>query len=132
MKFMKKLLNAPLLLISICMMLVFSCEKDNYDNTCGVDDPTKELAWLKGQIEYIEQMNPEDSKYYYYKMASYEGATVFIPGNCNPVLDMVYIVLDCSGERIGIIGYGEDYINPDQLTDEIVIWQSVNSECIFQ
>lgn len=117
---------------SVCMMLIFSCEKDKYENTCGVDNPVTELTWLKDQIAYIEQMNPEDSKYYYFRMASYENKTVFIPGNCNPVFDMVFIVLDCDGERIGIIGNGEGYISYNQLTDQAVIWQSENSACIFQ
>ncbi len=129
---MKKLFNGLFFIAGITMMMVFSCEKDKFENTCGVGNPVKELTWLKDQIEYIEQLDPEDSKYYYFKMAEYQGATVFLPGNCNPVLNMIYVVLDCSGERIGIIGNGEDMISWDQLTGQQVIWKAENSACIFQ
>jgi hypothetical protein len=132
MKDMKKFLTAPVFLVSICMMLVLSCEKDEYENTCGVDDPVKELSWLKDQIETVEMMNPEYSRYYYIKMAAYKGETVFITGNCNPFADSVFIVYNCNGEMIGYLGYSEDYVNPDLLKNEIVIWQSENTACVFQ
>jgi len=119
-------------LVCLLFIFLFSCEKDKFENTCGVDNPLQELTWLKDQIEHIEQLNPEDTRYYYFKMAKYQDSTVFLPGNCNPGYDMVFIVLDCSGERIGIIGSGEDMISWDQLTGQQVIWKPENSACIFQ
>ncbi|HUV00678.1 MAG TPA: hypothetical protein VMW32_06940 [Bacteroidales bacterium] len=118
----------------VCLLLafLFSCEKDKFENTCGVDNPLEDLAWLKEQIESIEQTNPERLKYYYIKMAEYEGQTVFLPWNCDPAANSIFIVLDCSGERIGIIGSGEDMISWDQLTGQQVIWKPENSACIFQ
>jgi hypothetical protein len=120
------------IILSLFLACLFSCEKNRFDNTCGVDDPVEELAWLRDQIAYIEQMDTEASQYYYFRMAKYNGVTVFLPGNCNPAINMVSAVLDCSGERIGIIGDGEDMIGWDELTDMQLLWHPENTACNFR
>ena len=129
---MRRLFFSPVLMISLVLVVIISCEKNKFENTCGVDNPVEELAWLRDQIAYIEQMDAEASQYYYFRMAKYNGVTVFLPGNCNPVINMVFVVLDCSGERIGIIGDGGDMISWDELTEMQLIWHPENSACNFQ
>ncbi len=119
-------------MISLVLVVIISCEKNRFENTCGVDDPVEELAWLRDQITYIEQLDMEASQYYYMKIAKYRGGTVFLPGNCNPVINSVFVVLNCSGERIGIIGNGEDMIGWEELSEIQLIWQPAYSACNFQ
>lgn len=120
------------IILSLFLACLFSCEKNKFENTCGVDDPVEELVWLRDQIDDIELMEPEASQYYYFRMAKYYGATVFLPGNCNPAFNMVFVVLDCSGERIGIIGDGIDMIRWDELSEMQLLWKPESSACNFQ
>lgn len=123
---MKSKLNLRQLLIFSGFLLIFSCEKDYLsDNTCNVSNPLKELEWLKNTIQNIEQLSADASKYYFVSMAKYHEETVFIEGNCDPLADSVFPVLNCAGERIGILGE----INPDSLINRKVIWKSKNSAC---
>jgi hypothetical protein len=114
-----------LVLFSV-FLLVFSCEKDHLsDNTCNVSNPLIELDWLKNAIQNTEQLSPDVSKYYYVSMAKYNGETVFIEGNCDPLANSVFTVLNCTGESIGVMGE----INPDSLTDRKIIWKTTDSAC---
>jgi hypothetical protein len=123
---MKSKLNLRQLLIFSCFLFIFSCEKDYLsDNTCNVSNPLKELPWLKSAIQNIEQLSPDESKYSYISMAKYNGETVFIESNCNPVADSVFPVLNCAGQKIGIMGE----ISPDSLINRKVIWKPANSVC---
>ena len=123
---MKKHLHAVLMLTFTFLLLVFSCEKDILsDNTCNVDNPVEQLDWLKSKIQIIEQSNPDWTKYYLISMAKYNGETVFIESNCNPLAISVFPVLNCSGELLGVLGE----IPLESLSDRNVIWKSVNSAC---
>jgi hypothetical protein len=123
---MKNLITFRVLIISIGLLLVFSCEKDFLsDNTCNVKNPIEDLPWLENQIQIIKQLNPDVSKYYYISMAKYNEETVFIEGNCDPLADSVFPVLNCAGERLGVLGE----IDPDSLINRKVIWKSRNSAC---
>jgi hypothetical protein len=123
---MKSKRNFCQLMIFSVFLLFFSCDKDHMsDNTCNVSNPLKELEWLKSTIQNIEQLSPDASKYYYISMAKYNGETVFIEGNCDPLANSVLPVLSCNGEQLGVLGE----INPDSLTDRKVIWKTANSVC---
>jgi len=123
---MKKHLQPLQLFTFTFLLLAFSCEKDILsDNTCNVDNPLEQLDWLKVTIQNIEQSNPEWSKYYLITMAKYNGETVFIISNCNPVANSVFPVLNCSGQLLGVLGE----IPSESLSDRNVIWKSVNSAC---
>lgn len=123
---MNSKINLRQLLILSGFLLIFSCEKDYLaDNTCNVSNPLKELDWLKSTIQNIEQLSPDASKYFYISMAKYNEETVFIEGNCDPLADSVFPVLNCAGERLGFLGE----ISSDSLVNRKVIWKSANSAC---
>jgi hypothetical protein len=122
----KRRINPYLLLFFSGLILVFSCEKDKtIENTCNVKNPTTDLAWMVNDIKFIEQLNPEESQYISITMAKYNDASVFFSIYCDPTIDAVFPVRNCSGETIGY--WGE--IPQDELKDQQVIWRSANCIC---
>lgn len=109
----------------ILSITLISCEKDDSkksNNKCNVSNPAEDLAWLKEAIDEVKQ-----SEYSYYVMATYKGESVFYYGNCNPVVNYISIVHNCSGENLG---YTNDLY--DALTDKAILWKHKNSKCNFQ
>jgi hypothetical protein len=85
----------------------------------------KELEWLKSAIQNIELLSPDILKYYFVSMAKYNGETVFIVSNCDPLANSVFPVMNCAGQKIGILGE----ISPDSLLSRQVIWKPATSVC---
>ena len=78
---------------------IVSCSTDDdkdIDNTCNVSDPTEELGWLKNEIDTIK-----DDEFSFYTMATLDGETVFYNGNCNPAVNYISTLRNCSGEVLG-------------------------------
>ena len=129
MKELNRLLQLGILII---IAVVLSCKKDSLsDTTCNVSNPLEQLPWLKTTIQALDSF-PDREKYYIISMAKYNGGTVFLEGYCDPSANYVIPVLNCSGERIGILGFGipgEGVIDQGSLTNIKVIWKSENSEC---
>jgi hypothetical protein len=120
-------INPYLIIIYTGLMLVFSCEKDKgIANTCNVKNPTTDLPWMVNDIKFIEQLKPEESQYISITMATYKGESVFFSIYCDPLINAVFPVRDCSGKTIGY--WGE--IPLEELTDQQVIWRSANCICI--
>ncbi|MDB5261344.1 MAG: hypothetical protein JWQ14_625, partial [Adhaeribacter sp.] len=72
----------------VVSLMAFSCEKEESylaSNTCKVNNPTAELAWLKAEINRREQNPTYVAKYFYIQQAEYKQQTVFIYNNCCPV-----------------------------------------------
>ena len=68
-------------------LMAFSCDKEeNYiaplGNACSVNNPAEDLAWLKAEIQRLEQLNSDIAKYFYIQQAEYKQQTVFIYNNC--------------------------------------------------
>ena len=122
----KRMLYRYLLLIFTGFILIFSCEKDKtIANTCSVKNPTTDLQWMVNDIKFIEQLKPEESQYISITMATYKGESVFFSIYCDPLINAVFPVRDCSGKTIGY--WGE--IPLEELTDQLVIWRSANCIC---
>jgi len=117
---MQRLLNL-LGLVSIITFSVFlSCDKnDSESNACNVSDPAEELPWLKSMLTDL-------SEYDYIMVANYKGKTVFYNGNCNPVVNYVSVVYNCSGD---VIANTNDI--RDELSNDRLLWKHVNSKCNF-
>lgn len=123
---MKTKINLLQLLIFAGFMLLFSCEKNkNSDNKCNVSNPLTDLAWLKSTVSSIEQLSPDVSKYYVIAMATYNGETVFIESNCDPLANSLSPIYNCSGVLQAYL----TEINPQNLTDRNIIWKPANSAC---
>ena len=120
-------LNPLLLFICSGLIVVFSCKKEILiDNTCGVQNPVKDLEWMRDDIKLIEQLSPDISQYITISIAKYNGESVFFSMYCDPTFETVYPVRNCSGITIGY--WGE--INPDDLKDQQVIWKSKYCVCV--
>jgi len=123
---MKRIINPTQLILFVVFLLVFSCKKDNLgDNTCNVKDPVKDLAWMKNDINYINSLSPDVTQFFAFRMAKYNGETVFYAVYCDPTIDAAYPIRNCAGDTIGY--YGE--ILPVDLTEQMVIWKSANCVC---
>lgn len=124
---MKKLYSPLLLTLFLGSALIFSCEKNPLaNNTCDVKNPLKDLDWMKRDIAFIEQLSPDESQYITITMATYNGETVFFSIYCDPLINSVFPVRDCSGKTIGY--WGE--IPQEELKDQQVIWRSSNCICL--
>jgi hypothetical protein len=116
------------LLIFIVLTITISCDKDNLgDNTCDVKNPVKDIGWIKNEIEYISQMNPDDYKFISFYMAKYKGESVFYTRYCWTQDEPANPIRNCSNVTIGY--YGE--ILPVDLTEQMVIWKPENCVCVF-
>ena len=79
-------------------LAISSCEKRDLDleeaidrSGCSVDNPVRDLAWLKETIAFNEQQDKnENTQYEYIAQTEYEGETVFIQGNCCPLCNSVF------------------------------------------
>ena len=99
-------------------------------SACSVDNPTEDLAWLREEIQNREQQPGEDlTQYLYIAQAEYEGETVFIYGNCCPNCNTIVPVFDCAGERIGLLGYGEEDIDFAIMEEAVAIWKPTDYSC---
>lgn len=112
------------LLVLLSSVLLFGCSDSENPTTCGVENPLKDLAWLKQEIENAG--GPNSSEYSFLMQASYQGQTVFFFGFCNPLWNYATIYQDdCQGNRIS----GE--ITFADLSNQKVIWKPANSVCTF-
>ena len=105
----------------IVSITLISCDKDSNNTKCNVSNPAEDLDWLKKAIDQVKQ-----DEYSFCNMATYKGETVFYYGNCNPVVNYVSIVHNCSGD---ILGYTNELY--DELTDITILWKHVDSKCNF-
>jgi hypothetical protein len=124
---MKKKFHRVLMVVFLAMMTVFSCERDDFNNTCNVDDPVEDLPWLRERISTILVTNPEIAKYQYISMAEYNGETVFMFGNCDPLALSVFPIFNCSDVLIGTLGE----IPADSLLNSEIVWKTEDSLCNF-
>lgn len=110
----------------ILSITLLSCDKDeaeeSIDDVCNVSNPIEDLDWLKEKINSVNQ-----DEYSYYNMASYQGETVFYYGNCDPAINYVSIVRNCTGDSLGFT-----FDLYDELTEISTIWKHENSVCNFQ
>ena len=119
-------------LLILCI-LVFNCNSNDdlleIKAFCSVDNPTENLAWLKNEIENREQNITEDSKYLYIYQSTHNSEVIIIYADCCPSCNSVYPVYNCKGESLGIIGYREQDIPFDVLSEGQIIWKTTNFEC---
>ncbi|QLG44345.1 hypothetical protein [Costertonia aggregata] len=114
-----------ILLIGI---LLQSCtDNDDTSAACGVDNPLLELAWLKTEIENRENNPTEDMKYCYITQADYNGKTVFIYSDCNPLVNKITPIYDCEGNWLN--DSAENQISFNDLQNSVIIWKPDNFAC---
>ncbi len=120
-----------LLLLSLAIAACEKCDPgEEFYPACSVENPTKELAWLREEIQNREQSNFSYDRYFYITQANYRGETVFIYEGCCPNCNTLVQVFNCFGEQIGTVSPRAEDINYSELTEVIVIWQPENFACV--
>jgi hypothetical protein len=104
----------------IGILLLGSCNEKDDPTTCGGENPTEDLAWLKSLIENSESDGL--AEYAYLIQATYKGRTVFSMASCCPFCRSVPLILDCQGNVV------ED-VSLNELENQQVIWRPENSVC---
>ena len=72
------------LLLAVFFSLILSCNEDTNSTECGVENPIEDLDWLAAEIQVME--NSGMAQYLYVSQAKYRFMTVFIFGNCCPIV----------------------------------------------
>ncbi|GEO03444.1 hypothetical protein AAE02nite_11080 [Adhaeribacter aerolatus] len=113
-------------------LMAFSCEKEEdqvllLNNTCTVNRPLEELAWLKAEVQRQEQSTSDVAKYFYIQQAEYKQQTVFIYNSCCPMCSIIVPVYNCQGE---LLFYLSDKPEEGQnIKNTKVIWKPKNYAC---
>lgn len=121
--------------ILILSFFIFGCNDDEESNTksaCGVENPVLDLTWLKNEIEQRENDQIEETidwQYHYIMQVAFEKQDVFIYGNCDPLLNSVSPVYNCSGEALGFIG--DENFPTDLFSTANIIWKGQGNQCNF-
>ncbi|GAA3649226.1 hypothetical protein [Flavivirga jejuensis] len=123
------------LFVTLLLLTILSCNNNDdapaadFENACNITNPIEDLNWLKEQIAELEKENSTFLKFTYFSETKYNEQTVYALRNCCPYCNTAILVYNCEGIHIGTIGNGDNYITPDILTNETIIWEASNFEC---
>ncbi|RNI26194.1 DUF6970 domain-containing protein [Rufibacter latericius] len=102
----------------LCLFVLTSCEEETICKTCEVGNPVQEIGWLNAKAQQLEQ-----SDYcQFVQTGNWEGRTVFVLGNCDPLINSISSVYDCDGN---LLCYGGDETCPDfskEVKDLKLVW----------
>lgn len=115
-----------LFLVLIGALASCSDSDDNIVSGCGVNNPAKDLQWLKTEIDRRNENPTEDMKYCYILHAEYDGEAVFVYQDCNPLINKIIPVFNCDGT---IINGPNNPITFDELQNQKIIWKPNDFEC---
>jgi len=119
--------------VLIICFIILSCDSDDsanqFKNSCSVDNPVEDLAWLKSEIERRNQNINDASKYCYIAQSLSKDQSIFIYGDCDPRVDKVAPVYNCSGENIGFVG--DVNFSFEAITIGKIIWKTDDFICEF-
>lgn len=118
--------------VLLLSLLVISCTNDDdlpVISACNVGNPIEELSWLKEEIERRKTNPTVDSRYCYIVQAISNNTTVFVYEDCNPLVDKIFTIYDCSGELIGYVG-DENFSN-ENISKRQIIYKPGNFACEF-
>ena len=80
------------------------------------------MDWLQELIDDYEQNEYSSEEDFYFSKAIYNGQQIIIHGNCCAVCNTAFLVYDCTGEFLGVIGIGDTDISKDDITQHELIW----------
>jgi hypothetical protein len=107
----------------LCLLLLSTCSDDDRGNTCSVDDPARDLPWLKKAIETYQLPTSSDATI---EQGTYRFRTVFIISLCCPTCRMAPLpVFTCEGVAI-------DNLSPadENIKGRKVIWKTDGDQAI--
>ena len=121
------------LFLILSVLLTFCCSDDNDGFLevaligCGVDNPLKELEWLRSEVEKRKNDSSEEARYCYISQFEQDGQTYFLYEDCNPFIDKVIPVYNCLGENVGFVS---DANFPFQIfMERTIIFNPENTLC---
>lgn len=116
-------------LLIILTTISISCSKSSDDNGEGLSFLKSQgscdesnLDWLQEMIDDYELNEYGSEEYFYFSKAIYNGQQVIIHGNCCAVCNTAFLVYDCSGEFLGVIGIRDIDISMEDITQHKLIW----------
>lgn len=116
-------------------ILLLGCNND--DNgfislpiyACDLENPLENLDWLKSEVMKRKSDTSENTRYCYISQAELNGNTFFLYEDCNPFVNKLIAVYDCTGENKGFVG--DDNFGFDLLQSRTVIFYPKNTLCEF-
>lgn len=125
--FMKKLLFITFSMI----LLTFGCSDDDLNfpviAACNVNNPIEDLEWLKSEVQRRKNDTSADAIYCYIEQAINDGETIFIYNDCNPLINKIIPILDCSGTSAGLLGDENNKV--ENITGRTVIFRPSDFAC---
>ncbi|MEK6151749.1 hypothetical protein WIW50_00725 [Flavobacteriaceae bacterium 3-367] len=116
----------------VCLSCIICCSDDDDSkderSACGVANILEDLDWLRDEIADREQSTSPDIQYCYITKATWNGQTVFLYEDCNPLINKVVPVLDCEGTSLGAVGVAVDR---NELSDFCTVWSPDNFACLI-
>ncbi|ALI99417.1 DUF6970 domain-containing protein [Rufibacter tibetensis] len=102
----------------LCLIAFTSCEEEQVYKTCVVENPVQELEWLRVKVSELQK-----SEYcQFVQTGNFKGRTVFVVGNCDPLINSINSVYDCDGN---LLCYGGDETCPNfqqEVKDVKLVW----------
>jgi hypothetical protein len=117
-----------LLPFTCVLAILFCCENKEASTStgCGTTNPAQDLAWLKAEIDLMENSNTEVSQYFYIRQGTYKGSTVFATINCCPVCNTLPPeVKNCDG--VTLFNFSDARAKDVVFSD--VVWKGKNFSC---
>ncbi|WP_442264873.1 hypothetical protein ACSIGC_11015 [Tenacibaculum sp. ZS6-P6] len=130
---MRRIVNTILSIVAL--FILFNCSDKEIENNinlvCSVEKPIEDLSWLKSKIEIINN-STELSKYNYIVQIKHNNEMKFVLANCNPAINSVFEVKNCSGITTNIVGSRVEDVPFETFEQGTIIWKSNQIECQFQ
>jgi hypothetical protein len=114
-----------LLPYTCALLIVSSCE---YKEICDTDDPTRDLAWLKTEIDGLENDSTGFSRYVYIRQGNYKGSTVFVTMDCCSFCSLAPpAVKNCNGQTLFSLNFNDP--RAKDVSFSKIIWKGKNFSC---
>ncbi|MGB3149065.1 MAG: hypothetical protein WBB27_00265 [Maribacter sp.] len=112
-------------------LIVTGCNNDDLDmpviSACDVKNPIENLEWLGAEVEKRKNNTSEDALYCYIEQATAGNETIFIYNDCNPLINKVLPIYDCSGNSVGLLG--DENFATNTITKRTIIFKPSNFKC---
>lgn len=116
----------------LALFIILSCTEDDGNlpviAACNVDNPIEELSWLNAEIRNRTLNQTEFSIYDYITQGTFDGETIFLYKNCNPIANSVVPIFNCEGIQIGLLN---NDIPQEEIFEEALIWKNPDSACVL-
>lgn len=108
----------------LCLLLFISLSACNNSQTiCDLPEDSRP-GWMEELISELEKGSAFE--YHYIVSGKFQGLQVFVLKNCCPFCNSVFVVYNCSGEELGMLG---GKIEDQDVTQQEYYWAPAAAEC---